>query len=130
MESLEQRKAGVEGFLLHCGVSRPAGDAPVMDIVEIEDAFGPTAHDPDIQALVVSRETTSGGNEVLKVRKEKELPPLEIFTIDVLSSQISNAGRDGSSKDLKDVTDEKVLKEVKMGSTGIRQWIADHPNEA
>ena len=31
------------------------------DIVPIQDVYGPTAVDPDIQALVVSKETLSGG---------------------------------------------------------------------
>ena len=30
-------------------------------IVPITDVYGPTAHDPDVQALVVSHETLSGG---------------------------------------------------------------------
>jgi phosphopantetheine adenylyltransferase len=33
----------------------------VYDIVPINDVYGPTATDPNIQALVVSRETASGG---------------------------------------------------------------------
>ena len=33
----------------------------VYDIVPIHDVYGPTATDPNIQALVVSKETTSGG---------------------------------------------------------------------
>ena len=31
------------------------------DIVSIQDVYGPTAVDPDIQALVISKETLSGG---------------------------------------------------------------------
>lgn len=31
------------------------------DIVSIQDVYGPTAVDPNIQALIVSKETLSGG---------------------------------------------------------------------
>jgi len=33
----------------------------VYDIVPLHDVYGPTATDPNIQALVVSKETASGG---------------------------------------------------------------------
>lgn len=33
----------------------------VYDIVAIQDVYGPTGADPNIQALVVSKETASGG---------------------------------------------------------------------
>ena len=33
----------------------------VYEIVPIHDVYGPTATDPNIQALVVSKETASGG---------------------------------------------------------------------
>jgi pantetheine-phosphate adenylyltransferase len=33
----------------------------VYEIVPIHDVYGPTAADPNIQALVVSMETVSGG---------------------------------------------------------------------
>jgi pantetheine-phosphate adenylyltransferase len=107
-------------------------DAVVMDVVEIQDAFGPTAYDPDIQALVVSRETLSGGQKVNSTRLDKRLSRLEVFVIDVISSDLHTghygaaAGEvEGLAKDLRDVMDEGRLKEVKMGSTAIRQWIAD-----
>lgn len=32
------------------------------DIVPISDVYGPTATDPDIQALVLSQETVAGGD--------------------------------------------------------------------
>jgi pantetheine-phosphate adenylyltransferase len=34
----------------------------VYDIVPIHDVYGPTAVDPDIQALVVSKETMKGAS--------------------------------------------------------------------
>lgn len=118
-----------------------------MDVVEIHDPLGPTGWDPDIQGLVVSRETLSGGEMVNRHRREKGLSELELFVIDVISHlDVPLGGRDGSegkrdevdvrdedededvntirTLDLAGERDEKRLKELKMGSTAIREWIA------
>jgi pantetheine-phosphate adenylyltransferase len=134
-----------------------------MDVVEITDPFGPTAHDPDIQALVVSHETIAGGEAINKLRREKNLPELRIFVIDVIASTLHTGdddtgdaevsarieevvgdkddgmerkgkvrvkvGDEVKTLDLSGERDEKRLKELKMGSTAIRQWIAER-NEA
>lgn len=100
------------------------------DIVPITDVYGPTGWDPNIQALVVSRETLSGGKMstfnfaythsqpflISKIvenrRREKSLPLLKTFVIDVISS--TEANLDG---------DADTLKKAKMSSTFIREWI-------
>ncbi|KAK7693749.1 hypothetical protein QCA50_003321 [Cerrena zonata] len=82
------------------------------DIVPITDVYGPTGWDPNIQALVVSRETLSGGKMIEKHRREKSLPLLKTFVIDVISS--TEANLDG---------DADTLKKAKMSSTFIREWI-------
>jgi pantetheine-phosphate adenylyltransferase len=139
VQPLEKRVKGVEDFLSRCGAKKSDQDQTgvVMDVVEIHDAFGPTAWDEDIDALVVSTETRSGGEMVNKVRKEKGLGELELFIIDVIasnlvegveSSTIAVESRTPSmgvkTVDLSEETDEKRLKDLKMGSTAIRQWLA------
>ncbi len=52
---------------------------------------------------------------VAERRKEKSLPPLEPFVIDVISSSSSNLEHD----------DIAILRDTKMSSTAIRQWIVD-----
>jgi pantetheine-phosphate adenylyltransferase len=54
LESIEQRMQGVLSFL---ELFRPQ---ITHEIVPISDVYGPTATDPNIQALVVSNETLSG----------------------------------------------------------------------
>src|SRR5712671_5077209 len=104
----------------------------VYEIVPINDVYGPTATDPNIQALVVSKETASGGNagkwfmvivallggvlicicdQVNECREAKSFPPLKMFVIDVISH---------SSRRL-EVEDVDALKQAKMSSTYIRQ---------
>lgn len=55
LEDFMTRAARVRGFL---EVFRPG---LLLDLVAISDVAGPTGWDPDIQALVVSKETISGG---------------------------------------------------------------------
>jgi pantetheine-phosphate adenylyltransferase len=56
LESIDVRIAAVRGFLelFKRGME--------YDIVPIADIYGPTASDPNIQALIVSKETMSGAN--------------------------------------------------------------------
>ena len=114
VEPLATRIASVRAFLTRCG-----GKA-VMDVVEIHDALGPTGYEQDIQTLVVSRESEGGGLMVNRTRKERGLNELEIVVIDLIAWDPVKA------HDLQTVKDDKSLKELKMGSTGIRQWIRDH----
>lgn len=117
LEDLETRLKGVNAFLKRCG----PGDVK-LDVVEIHDALGPTAWDPEIEALVVSRETLSGGAYVNKIRKEKGLGELEILCIGVISSIVAEEA--GTTVNLSEANGEQ-LKELKMGSTAIRGWIVD-----
>ena len=55
LESLQERMQGVHRFM---ELFKPS---LVYDIVPLHDVYGPTATDPNIQALVVSKETASGG---------------------------------------------------------------------
>jgi pantetheine-phosphate adenylyltransferase len=143
LEPLDERIANVKDFLARQGTEVK------LDIVEIHDPYGPTAWDGDIQALVVSRETESGGRGVNDKRKEKGLGELDVWVIDVIAAEPTldappSGGRESGeaggesggqgevggaikTRDLSHVEDEGELKALKMGSTAIRQWIKDHP---
>ncbi len=56
LESIDTRMERVTAFL---NLFKPGLE---YDVVPIQDVYGPTAWDPDIQALVVSKETMSGAN--------------------------------------------------------------------
>ncbi|KAJ7449952.1 hypothetical protein FB451DRAFT_1287082 [Mycena latifolia] len=107
LEPLAQRTAAVRAFLT---AFRPR---LTYDIVPISDVYGPTGWDPNIQALVVSKETASGAAAIASHRAAHGLPALETFTIDVISSTSTN---------LSDA-DAELLKQTKMSSTYIREWI-------
>ena len=63
--------------------------------------------------LVRSRCAHTPGDQVDKYREEKGLPPLKTFVIDVISH---------SSRRV-EVEDAEALKQAKLSSTYIRQWI-------
>ncbi|KAG9102767.1 hypothetical protein FRC06_001174 [Ceratobasidium sp. 370] len=104
IQPISSRTAGV------CSFVKMFKPSIVCDAVPIQDVYGPTAWDSDIQALVVSRETL----KVAQIRSEKSLPPLDLFVIDVISS---------SSVMLPD-DDTAVLRQDKLSSTHIREWLA------
>ncbi|EAL22457.1 hypothetical protein CNBB3360 [Cryptococcus deneoformans B-3501A] len=112
VQPLNQRLDGVNAFLGRLG------DGSIkLNVVEIHDALGPTRSDPNVQALVVSRETLSGGEYVNSTRKEGGLQELELFVVDVIA--------ENGDVNLKEEMDEGKLKKMKMGSTGVRNWIAE-----
>ncbi|GAA6062665.1 hypothetical protein JCM10212_000565 [Sporobolomyces blumeae] len=134
LEPLEKRITSVQSFI---ELVRPTIQA---EIVPLHDVYGPTASDPDIQALVVSEETKTGGQAINKLRGERNLSILDTHVINLVSDDGSSASsestparagptRDGGSLDDGDasaVSGEpvKVAVETKMGSTGIREWLA------
>ncbi|KAF7294815.1 CTP-transf-like domain-containing protein [Mycena indigotica] len=110
LESLSARITSVRTFL---NTFRPG---LVYDIVPINDVYGPTGWDPNIQALVVSKETASGAASIASHRAEHGLPALETFTIDVISATETNISNDNPD----------YMKQAKMSSTYIREWIVNH----
>ncbi|ODO03418.1 pantetheine-phosphate adenylyltransferase [Cryptococcus wingfieldii CBS 7118] len=113
VQPLAERLDNANAFLARSGAS----DTLQLDVLRIDDALGPTRTDPDIQALVCSRETLSGGEYVNSSRKGAGLEELELFVVDVIAER--------EEVDLKQEVDEAKLKKMKMGSTGVRSWIAE-----
>ncbi|CAG8463471.1 10923_t:CDS:2 [Dentiscutata erythropus] len=102
MEPIDTRIAKVTKFLntIRQGLS--------YEVVPIYDVYGPTVTDPDIHALVVSRETISGSELINEERQKRSFGILEIFVIEVISS---------TNPSLK----EAELKELKLSSTYLRE---------
>ncbi|PIL24238.1 hypothetical protein GSI_13991 [Ganoderma sinense ZZ0214-1] len=93
---LELFKSGIEYFL-----------------TPLNDVCGPTGWDPNVQAVVVSKETLSGAESIAKKREEMAFQPLRAFVIDVISATEASV----------DSEDAAVLRTAKMSSTYIREWI-------
>ncbi|KAK2466684.1 hypothetical protein APHAL10511_000942 [Amanita phalloides] len=88
------------------------------EIGPMKDIYGPTGWDPDIQALVVSRETLEGAQSIASHRASCSLPALQVFVIDVISSTSSCL----------DHANAEWLKKNKLSSTFIRKWIVEQRN--
>jgi pantetheine-phosphate adenylyltransferase len=73
-----------------------------LSVVEIDDPFGPSIVDPELQAIVVSSETVPGGRAVNRRRVAAGMEPLTIVVI-------PRAAVGGT-----------------LSSTYIRQWVAAH----
>ena len=82
-----------------------------LDLVPIQDVYGPTAYDPEISGLVISEETRAGAQSIAELRKEKGLQMLDVFVIDVIGDAGGTVGV------------EKMAEE-KMSSTKIRERLA------
>ncbi|GAA5990436.1 hypothetical protein JCM5350_007994 [Sporobolomyces pararoseus] len=114
LQGIEERREKVKSFLelIRPGIRH--------DVVKLQDVYGPTATEPDIEALVVSEETRSGAQAINKLRSERSLSTLETFVINLVSDDASE--NPSSLNELDGVA--KVAVETKMGSTGIREWIS------
>ncbi|GAA5858977.1 hypothetical protein JCM8547_007185 [Rhodosporidiobolus lusitaniae] len=113
LESLEHRIRTVERFI---ELVRPS---IAHEVVPLQDVYGPTAHDPSIEALVVSDETRQGGSTINDLRLSRNLNALDIHIINLVAD---DAEADEASKRGEPAV--KVEAAAKMGSTGIREWIA------
>ena len=50
-------------------------------VKRLEEPYGPTIHDPQIDAIVVSRETEPVADKINELRQKKGIKPLKIFVI-------------------------------------------------
>ncbi|KAI0533369.1 cytidylyltransferase [Xylaria digitata] len=83
--------------------------------VVLRDAFGPTTTEEEMDVLVVSGETRSGGDAVNARRRELGWHELEIFEVDVLDAEASIDSPTHTKKDFA----------TKISSTAIRERKAE-----
>ena len=77
----EDRKRELEEFLRENKLLDRA------EIIEIDDVYGPSLKDNDIEALVLTKETREGGEKVNKKRTVLGLKPLEIIEIPLVMAE-------------------------------------------
>ena len=59
-------------------------------ISKLENDFGPAVLEKEVEALIVSEETSSQGNVLNKLRKERNLPPVDIITVPMYLAKDGN----------------------------------------
>jgi phosphopantetheine adenylyltransferase len=109
----ELDEPGPNGHCVHIRLSPTL----CLNFAEISDPFGPTITEEGISALVVSGETRKGGAAVNERRAAKEWKELEVFEVDVLSTDDDANGE----------VDEEF--KSKLSSTGIRKQLAEKAEE-
>ena len=55
-----------------------------FQISKLDDDFGPAVLEKEVEALVVSDETSNQGNILNELRKKKKLPPVQIITVSMI----------------------------------------------
>ncbi|KAK9895896.1 Nucleotidylyl transferase [Cystobasidium minutum MCA 4210] len=114
LESLETRTHAVKSFLdLVCPHIQ-------HDLPALQDVYGPTSTDPDVQGIIFSEESRKGAVAVAEIRKERNLSTLETFVINVISPEVVI--------DTDTVGKEEMLK-AKMGSTHIRRRLRERAEQ-
>ncbi|XP_037949423.1 bifunctional coenzyme A synthase isoform X2 [Teleopsis dalmanni] len=85
---VEQRIQEVKEFLIEI-------DSTLQyDIVPIDDPYGPTQTDPNMDMIMVSAETLRGGQKVNEIRLKNGLKPVEIYSIDVVESSVEDGPKE------------------------------------
>ncbi|KAJ0966517.1 hypothetical protein J5N97_023434 [Dioscorea zingiberensis] len=79
IEPVEKRMKAVEDYL------KSVKPGLIVQVEPITDPFGPSIVDDKLDAIIVSKETFSGGISVNEKRAEKGLPELKIEVVDLLS---------------------------------------------
>jgi len=82
--SYSERLKELEAFLEKNGLAERA------EIVPLNDAYGLTVSNKDLDALVVSKETEPITDKINKIRVEAGLPPLKIISIRMVPAENSN----------------------------------------
>ncbi|RLN02897.1 hypothetical protein BBJ28_00014952 [Nothophytophthora sp. Chile5] len=73
LEPLEQRKRAVRSYLMFLNPQL------AVELVTIEDPFGPAIVIPEPAAMVVSTETLAGAAKINNIRQDRGLPKLHVF---------------------------------------------------
>ena len=131
---------------------RSTHDKPVLMVQPLMDMFGPTVQIRDIDALVVSTESLSGGLKVNEKRRLMGMPELDIIAVKVLIASEDSEGQLKGSETAGPASQHHGQQEIhkasqhqrthqqkqtdhsiscladKISSTQIRQWLAQKTN--
>ena len=76
VSNYNERHENLITFLSKIGMSNR------VQIISLDDPYGPTINDKQIYGIVTSRETMKTALEINEIRNQKRFPPLRIYVID------------------------------------------------
>lgn len=114
LETTGERIAAVDDFvqMFRSNMQQPGLQ---RSVVELQDVCGPAGSEADLQAMILTDETVSGGDTIDKTRQERGLATLERHVIGVVGA--------GGETDVKGESAAE-LAAAKVGSTAIREWLS------
>lgn len=68
-------------------IKKKAGNTVNITIKPLDDPYGPTISDPDIDTIVVSEETLPRAIEINTIRTQRGLKPLNIIIVEVVKAE-------------------------------------------
>ena len=80
MQSYEERQKAIVTYL--SGTS----DISRVEIVELEDQYGPPIHEEDYEGIIVSQETYQNALKINKMRETKGFKPMIIIVIPIIKN--------------------------------------------
>jgi len=104
MQSFEVRKQGVHEFISMLNPRQ------VISVFELNDSVGVAAHEPDLQAVILTREVEKGGAIINEVRAKNNLQPLELVFVDMILAESDSNKKNFSNK---------------LSSTNIRKYLSE-----
>lgn len=95
LESFETREAAA------CNFVKRIYPQLKLNPVAINDVYGPTAVDPNIDALVISSETTSGASLINDLRQKKGWKPLNIVEVQLVGGESKLSSTDLRAREIR-----------------------------
>ncbi len=91
LETFEVREKNVIKFCKRVNPRLFSEERSKLQIFELSDPIGPTGTDPDLDALILTREVEKGGKMINDKRTENGLKPLELIYVDMIISEFKQA---------------------------------------
>ncbi|GAB1603370.1 bifunctional coenzyme A synthase-like [Argonauta hians] len=121
LEPLETRMDSVRNFI-QC--IKPTIK---LDLVPLQDMYGPTVTDSTMNCLVVTWETNKGATMINTERSNRGMPPLEVRVIPLLDEQVSTEHQEFlepkiSSSNLRKMLLGTLIKKPDLTNKAIPNW--------